>query len=118
MIFCKGRIAVCVYCGHGQEVGKVEPYQVGLFYSDAYYEIDASDMPHLQFFTEKSLTTLFEKKGMALLASSVTGADISKHVRNVPEDEDELVKIKESYEKNIPRNNGTYLRCLFQIKQP
>ena len=36
MIFCKGRIAVCVYCGHGQEVGKVEPYQVGLFYSDAY----------------------------------------------------------------------------------
>lgn len=36
MIFCKGRIAVCVYCGHGQEVGKVDPYQVGLFYSDAY----------------------------------------------------------------------------------
>ena len=83
---------------------------------DAYFEIDASDIPHLQFFTEKSLVALFDKRGMDLLASSTTGSDLSTHVRHVEEDEDERVKILKSFEKNISRKNGCYLRCLFKMR--
>jgi hypothetical protein len=71
-------------------------------------------MPHLQFFTEKSLVALFDKRGMDLLASSTTGSDLSTHVRHVEEDEDERVKILKSIEKNISRKTaailGAYLK--------
>ena len=78
-----------------------------------YFEMDLDDTPHLQFFTEQSLSLLLEPHGFKVIRSIVVGKELTTqpylngHALQAE-------KAKASFEGNIPVQNGVYLRCLAQ----
>lgn len=86
-----------------------------------YWELETGDIPHIHFFTEKSIVLLIEQAGFKCLNIGVYGATVREilqyfHPNTKKEDppKELVAEDEKSIKESIPRKDGACLRALFR----
>ena len=86
-----------------------------------YWDSESGDIPHIHFFTENSLTLLFEQADFELLKIGTYGETVKENLdyfhpatkRKEP-NKSLVLEVGKSIRESIPRKNGSSLRAVFQ----
>jgi len=82
-----------------------------------YYTLNIGDVPHIHFFTIKSLIILFKKHGFHSLAINSYGITFKEHLKmkaNPRKLEEKIIQNTNLLKKSIPRQGGYHIRALFK----